>query len=62
MFHLSLSDAHALAQAVYIFQNSSHVAQHVVHYSRDDQHIRTLHPRSFLSFHTAYLNFLDHPF
>ena len=49
-------------EAVCIFQNSSYFVQHVVHYTRVDQHFSTLHPHSFLSFGTTYLNFLDFPF
>ena len=53
--------AQAQDEAVCIFQNSSYLAQHVVHYTWDDQHIFTLHPHSFLSIGTTDLDFCDGP-
>ena len=49
-------------EAVCIFQNSSHLAQHVVHNTWVDQHICTWHSHSFLSIGTTYFKFLDRPF
>ena len=49
-------------EAVCIFQNSSYFSQHVVHYTRVDQQLLTLHLHSFLSFGKTYLNFPDFPY